>query len=134
MEDKLKTIEFIKNQLELFVGEPSTFEEIKIAENVLSVSFSKEYKNYLSQFGFAVFKGHELTGLCNGKRLDVVKITQLEKSCLKEINKSWYVIEQTNVDGIVIWQDSAGFVYQVDRNGKIQNKFLSIYDFLIKTN
>lgn len=130
----MKTIEFIKNQSGLIIGNSSTYEEIENAEKMLNISFAREYKDYLAEFGFAIFYGHELTGLCEGKRLDVVKITQLERNYLKTINKTWYVIEQTNVDGIVIWQDSYGFVYQVDKNGEIQNKYLSIYDYLIKTN
>lgn len=124
----------IQNQHDLFVGNPASITDIKQAENKLNVAFSKDYKDYLLAFGFAIFEGHELTGLCDGRRLDVVKITLDEKDFTQAIPDNWYVIEQTNVDGIVIWQDSQGQVYQVAQNGTIQNVYDSLCDYIKKTN
>ena len=80
-----------------------------------------------------MFEGHELTGLCDGKRLDVIKITNFEKNFAKNISQDWYVVEQTNIDGIVIWQDKDGIVYQVNANGSIDNTYPSLTEYIEKT-
>ena len=123
----------IQNQQNLFAGKPANITEIKKAEKTLNVAFSKDYKEYLSVFGFATFEGHELTGLCDGRRLDIVAITNLERSYSKSISEDWYVIEQTGFDGIVIWQDSSGKVYQVTESGTIQLTYNSLSDYILNS-
>ena len=55
--------------------------------------------------------GHELTGVCGSKRLNVVPVT-LEERSNTTVPLDWYVLEQANIDGIVLWQDKSGAVYQ----------------------
>ncbi len=96
------------------------------AEIELSLSFSEEYKKYLSNKGFMVYDGHELTGICKAKRLNVVDVTKTEKQITHDIPDNWYVIEQVNIDGIVIWQSTEGVIYQTSPNAepiKICNSF-----------
>ena len=126
-------ITIIQTQQNLIVGKPGDVAEIANAEKTLNVAFSKDYKEYLLTFGFAMFEGHELTGLCDGKRLDVIKITNFEKNFAKNISQDWYVVEQTNIDGIVIWQDKDGIVYQVNANGSIDNTYPSLTEYIEKT-
>lgn len=90
---------------------PATKEQIKCAEDTLGLTFAKEYFEYLTEFGCASFYGHELTGICKSARLDVVQVTTKLRNLNKDILCDWYVIEETNIDGISVWQDSKGNVY-----------------------
>lgn len=77
--------------------------------------------------GLACFDGHELTGLTNTSRLDVVSITKEQRAINKNIPIGWYVVEQANIDGIIIWQDETGHVYQTSPSSspiKIANSLL----------
>jgi len=82
------------------------------AEKKLGVKFSEEYRIFLSMFGVALFDGHEIIGLCSSDRLnvDVVTLQQRELQC--NIPKTWYVIEEKNIDDVVVWQTSDGTIYQ----------------------
>lgn len=69
-------------------------------------------------FGIAVFAGHELTGICDRKRLDVVRNTFNQRELNLFIPKDWYVIETLDIDGVVIWQDGSGKIYQTVPGGR----------------
>ena len=105
-------LEIIKCAEGVFTYSPMPQESISLAEKELRLSFSEEYKAYLAKFGIAIFNGHELTGLCDGKRLDVVRITRKEKEINEFVPNDWYVIECLDIDGIVIWQNQLGQVFQ----------------------
>ena len=87
-------------------------QDIQDAEKILGLSFSQEYREYVQEFGAASFQGHELTGICNIPYLNVVDVTIIEKKLMQRIEPSWYVVEEAHIDGIVIWQDKSGPVYQ----------------------
>lgn len=88
-------------------------EEIQEAESKLGIKFAKEYREYLAVFGTASYYGHELTGICDKNvALNVVDVTLEERNFFSNIPRDWYVIEQTHMDGIVIWQDREGFIYK----------------------
>lgn len=105
-------------------------EEIKIAEQRLDLCFSYEYCTYLKEFGIASAGNHELTGICNSPRLNVVDVTISERDNNPEVPKDWYVLEQANIDGIVIWQNQKGEVYQTQPF--MENKMIanSIVDYI----
>ncbi len=84
---------------------------IERAEKRLNLVFCQDYRTYVAQFGAASYYGHELTGVTNAPALDVVRITEMEKESSESIPQDWYVIERTDIDGIVFWQDA--------RTGKI---------------
>lgn len=86
-------------------------EDIKTAENTLGLQFAQDYREYVAAFGAASFAGHELTGVCGSKRLNVVPVTFEERNNTA-VPSDWYVLEQANIDGIVLWQDRSGAVYQ----------------------
>lgn len=98
-----------------FVGGVSR-NAVEQAENVLGVRFSNEYSDYLRACGAALIRGHEFTGICESARLNVVSVTQDERSRNDSIPKDWYVIEQGNINGIVLWQTGNGEVYQTAPN------------------
>ena len=105
----------------------ATNKQITGAEIELGLKFAKEYKEYLVEFGCASVFGHEFTGICNSTRLNVVNVTTEQKSRNTNVPFDWYVIEETNIDDIIIWQDSKGNVYATISLGtplKIANSFL----------
>lgn len=85
--------------------------EISDAESVLNLEFSPEYRAYLQAFGVARAGGHELTGLCSSPRLNVVSATRREREDHAGFPQDCYVVEDTGVDGIVVWQSCSGIVY-----------------------
>ncbi len=87
--------------------------EISDAEDALNLTFSSDYRDYLSEFGAASGHGHEYTGICKSSRLSVVHVTISEREKNPDIPFDWYVIEQANIDGIVIWQNKQGEVFQM---------------------
>ncbi len=99
---------------------------ISSAEKELGVIFSPEYMEYLKEFGAASYYGHELTGICKSSRLNVVDVTITERENNPIVPKNWYVIEQANIDGIVIWQAETGEIYQTAPNAVP----LKLYDSL----
>lgn len=89
-----------------------TAQEVTQAEKALGVTFAADYRDYVAALGVASYEGHELTGVCPFPRLSVVSVTQQERAANPAIPSAWYVLEQTNIDDLVIWQDASGAVYQ----------------------
>ena len=50
-------------------------EQIAQAERALSLRFADDYRQYVRAFGAVSAAGHELTGVCASKRLNVVEVT-----------------------------------------------------------
>ena len=86
--------------------------EIKDAEIQLHLSFANEYRDYLAEFGSISSKDMELTGIIGVEYCNVVSATKQEWNLNPRVPHTMYVIENTCVDGIIIWQDTAGIVYQ----------------------
>lgn len=105
-------IEVLKNMPDYIGSNGRTEEEIAKAENVLGVSFAEDYRTYLKEIGLACYDGHELTGLTKSDRLDIVSVTKEQRKRVGEAASSWYVVEETGIDGIVIWQAQTGEIYQ----------------------
>ncbi len=104
-------VKLIQKQPDLYTLQGASEADIRAAETMLQLQFAADYHQYASVFGVASFGGHELTGVCNSKRLSVVAATQEERE-RNTVPEDWYVVEQANIDGIVIWQDASGSVYQ----------------------
>ncbi|MDD3363278.1 MAG: SMI1/KNR4 family protein [Hespellia sp.] len=107
----MKIIDALNSKEDLIIGSGVSDLKIQEAEESLGLSFSKDYKEYLSVAGLAMCCGHELTGLGKSERLDVVQVTFQMKSLHKDIPNDWYVIENENMDGAAMWQDVKGRVY-----------------------
>lgn len=99
-------------------------------EKLLNNRFAADYREYLLEVGLASFDGHELTGICNSKRLNVVDVTLAEKSITPGIPQDWYVLEETNIDGIVIWQNGNGTVFMTQPGRKAMKLADSICEYL----
>ena len=85
---------------------------IEEAERALGLSFAEEYRAYLAAFGVAAACGHELTGLCDSLRLNVVSVTEVARADVARVPADWYVVEQTGMDGALCWQSGQGKIYQ----------------------
>lgn len=105
-------------------------EDINKAEKELGLSFSKEYKAYLSSLALGTIDGHEFTGITKNKRLNVVDVTEAERKKNPTVPKTYYVVEKTNVDGVVIWQDKSGKVYESYENGDVDKVADSVFQYI----
>lgn len=107
-----------------------SYAEIKDAENKLGLYFSEEYKDYLSQYGEVSIYGHEFTGICDSKRLNVVEVTIEQKENNPSIPDEYYVVEELNIDDCVIWQDKNGAVYSSMPNEDIKLEANSLKEYI----
>ena len=125
-------IDILRNCEDISAGKGASKEQIEAASNRLGLAFATDYLKYLQEFGLAYVNGHELTGIGIIPRNDVVSVT-LEKRELphvKTIPEDWYVLEDTYIDNIVIWQSSKGFVY-METPGEIKQIYASMSDYII---
>jgi hypothetical protein len=108
-------IDTIKALPDLTQLKPASADEIAEAEKKLGLSFANEYKEYLSEFGAILADGVELTGIAKSEHWSVVGLTLRERElaleCGYDIPNNIYAVEDTGMDGIVIWQDSDGYIY-----------------------
>lgn len=109
MSDTVNTILSIPN---LLSSEGVSISLIHSAERELSLEFSKDYVQYVHQFGIIAYDGHELTGICKSSHLNVVDVTKAEKMKNKLVPANFYVLEIANIDGIVVWQKSTGEIFE----------------------
>ena len=104
-------IDAFKSKNNLLSGEGVSETLITNAEKALNLSFSKEYKEYLKAYGIAVYGGHELTGITKSPRVNVVDVTKAQRENNPKIPADLYVIEETDVEEIVIWQSGDGEIF-----------------------
>lgn len=131
LKNKTDIIKVIKNLPNLLSLKPATKSQIEDAENKLELKFSNEYRIYIETFGSIIANGIELSGIANAKHRNVIFLTQQGKKLNPQIPKNLYVIEDTRVDGIIIWQDSKGFIYQSYPNNKPKQIYNSLKDYIL---
>ncbi len=107
-----KIIEIVNTLPELLPLKPATAVQIIDAELQLRVSFADEYKEYLANFGAIMADGVELTGIAKAEYRNVVSVTKKERGLNPNIPNTLYVVEDTHIDGIIIWQDTQGLIYK----------------------
>ena len=122
-------VKLMQKQQDFYSMNGASQEEIREAEQILGLRFAADYRKYIEAFGAASFAGHELTGICQSKRLSVVAVTQEERNNT-DVPADWYVLEQANIDGIVIWQDGSGVVYQTAPNSKAKKLCQSLAEYI----
>lgn len=93
------------------IGGVST-DVIKASERELGLIFSNEYRLYLEKYGVVSFSGHEITGICNSPRLNVVTVTKEEHVYNPEVPADLYAVERADIDDVVYWQSASGEIYQ----------------------
>lgn len=108
-----KFINTLKKMPGFLAGKGATKKDIEELEDKLQLSFASDYKEYLRELGKATFDGVELTGLSkSGSHTDVVTATKDNHGINKEVPPFYYVIHDLGIDGVVVWQDNSGTVYQ----------------------
>ena len=123
-------IEINEKLPDLLPLKPASNDAITKAENDLNLSFSEEYKEYLVKYGAILADGIELTGIAKSEHRDVVKVTLQGWELNKNVPKNLYVVEDTRVDGIIIWQDSEGIIYKSSPNSEVKKINDSLADYL----
>lgn len=114
----MNIIEKLKSFTDLASMKPAQKEDIALAEKQLAVRFATEYQEYTAAFGSVAANGHELTGVVASKRLNVVSTTLAEWTYNPQVPRTMYVVENAGIDGIILWQDETGTVYQSAPNTK----------------
>ena len=110
-ENVMDVVEAFERKEDVIAGEGVAIKKITAAEKELNLSFADDYREYLQHLGLVMCCGHELTGLGNDERTNVVNVTKQMKQIKSGIPDDWYVLENENMDGAIIWQDTAGNVY-----------------------
>ena len=125
-------INIIKSLPQLSYVDGASKSSISNAETQLCLTFSSEYRKYLAEFGSIAAKGIELTGLINADYCNVVFITKQEWELNNNIPHTMYVVENTCVDGIIVWQDSKGYIYKSAPNSTPKKIAKSLSDYILK--
>lgn len=107
-------IDLLKKKNFFICEHGATPAEIEEAQKALNLAFADDYRTYLRECGTASYEGHELTGIGRDINLDVVKATVNNLKKNPKVNLPLYVVEETHIDGIVIWQAPDGQVYQTN--------------------
>ena len=123
-------IETIKALPDLLPLKAATSKEITDAELQIRTSFSEEYKEYLAAFGAIIADGIELSGIAKSEHRNVVMLTKQERELNTNVPNSMYVVENTGVDGIIIWQDTNGTIYKTTPNSQPKQIAESLSDYL----
>ena len=123
-------INTLKSFSDLLTLTPMEENEIVKAESKLSLTFAIEYREYMSEFGAAAVYGHELTGIVNSERLNVVSVTTREWRLNSQVPQNMYVVENPAIDGIIVWQDSSGKIFQSSPNSAPKAIANSIEEYL----
>ncbi len=123
-------IEKLKQINDFYCEKGVSEEEIKTAENMLGLVFPDEYKEYLQKYGSVSCGGHDLTGLSVDKTIDVVYVTLYNRQKNPNAKKSLYVVEETHIDGIVIWQASTGEIFQSEYKGVPRKIYKSLMEYI----
>lgn len=107
-------------------------EAISKSESELEVTFAEDYLSYVTTYGAASVNSHELTGVCKSVRLNVVAVTEKERLKNTGIPSDWYVVEEANIDGIVIWQNADGVIFQAAPRCKPEKIAESLLEYITK--
>mgnify|MGYP002515871553 CR=1 FL=1 len=125
-----KIVDLINSLPGMLPLKPANEVQISDAELQLRVRFADEYREYLKAFGSIIADGIELTGIAKSEYRNVVSLTKKERELNSKIPNSLYVIENTCVDGIIIWQDKAGIVYQSSPGSEPEKIASSLYEYI----
>lgn len=106
-------VQMISTLEDLRFTRPASREQIIVAENELGVTFAEDYIKYVEKFGAISARGIEITGVTTHERMNVVSVTNRERSMNSRIPSNMYVIENNAIDGIITLQDETGKIYTI---------------------
>ncbi len=100
------------------------------AEADLGLTFAEDYKALTTQYGAISYYRHNLSGISPYPGNDVVSLTKENRTYNSKVPMNLYVVEEAHIDGIVIWQDSSGRIYQTQPNTAPKLIFDCLYDYI----
>ncbi len=112
---------------------PASMDEIETAEKELGLSFALDYRAFLSGVGASICLGHEIKGITDNANLNVISATKEVRERFDLVPHSWYVVEDTHMDSIVILQDKNGSVYQMAPGTSAQKIAYNLESYLSET-
>lgn len=125
----VNTIQVLPNLLAL---KAASIIDITDAELQLRTAFSDEYKEYLLAFGAIIADSIELTGIAKSEHRNVVPVTKQEWELNTNVPHTMYVVESTGIDGIIIWQDKSGVIYQTSPSTHPKQIASSLNDYIVE--
>ena len=109
---------------------PVPEDAIAAAEQQLQTAFAPDYRACLTAFGRVTCFGHELTGISDAKRLDVVEVTERQRAENNTVPTTWYVIEELHIDDVCAWQSPQGDIYLVRPFGEPSHVADTLLEYL----
>lgn len=91
---------------------------------------SKQTGSNKSGYGIAAFDGHEMTGISESKRLNVVFVTTEARERYPEIPADLYVIEETGIEEFIVLQSANGAVFGYAPNYRLMKIYESLSDYI----
>lgn len=104
------------------------------AEKELGLKFAREYKEYLGKFGSVLAEDVEITGIAKSKNRNVISVTQREWGLNPLVEHNMYVVENLAIDGIIIWQDETGNIFESVPNKTLKKVADSLADYILSKN
>ena len=100
---------------------------------VISISFfAKGYIILISSFVSSILADNiEITGIAKSKNRNVVIVTKREWELNPQIEHNMYVVENLAIDGIIIWQNELGSIYESAPGHKARKTADSLADYLL---
>ena len=123
--EKIKKIK----DLEITSNGRASEEEIIRAEKRLNLKFSKEYKEYVKEFGAISFFGNEWSGLNIDGYFNVVNMTEDERALNESFPEKYFIVENIGVDSIFIISNEDGKIYSIQYD-KIEFLCNSLSEYL----
>ena len=125
-----KIIDVISGLKNLLPLKPATTEMIENIEIELALPLADEYKEYLLKYGAIMADDVELTGVAKSKNRDVVQVTKREWASNSKIKHNLYVVENVGIEGIIIWQDGSGKIFESNPNNEAKQIANSLAEYL----
>lgn len=127
MDKLIKTIQEYDDFVSTGIVDDSSIEK---AEKELGLVFNKSYRIMIGKFGVASVNGHELLGICDSKRLNIVDATIKAKKKNPSVLEDMYLIEDIGIDNILVWQNEKGELFQTVGNGEPEKMDINLIDYI----
>ncbi|SEI96420.1 SMI1-KNR4 cell-wall [Lachnospiraceae bacterium A10] len=126
----MNIIEVVNSLEDVIITGGATEEDVIHLEKELGLSFSNEYKEFLIKFGSVLADDVEIVGFSKSKNRNVLEVTREERGMNNGVPSDLYVVENTGIEGIIIWQDESGAIYQSSPNKKIEKISSSLAEYI----
>ena len=100
----------------LYHAKGCSLQQVNEAQSKLNITFPEEYIDYVREFVVVSFYGTEWTGLNVEGDLNVVEVTEQERSLNDRFPKECFVLENLGIDGVLIICNEKGQVFSIHFN------------------